>query len=637
MTYLNLSYDYAAAFFLLMLMIWYITEKKVPLKSYRFFFYVIICAFLATTLEIATFEMVRFPDLIPYRVSYTVMSWHMFFLHGFVTCLAYCMLGMAHVDVRKNRKLMAVFVTSWIMLTVICLFNPQLRWAATLRVDGYRETGVGYLLFLVDICMLIIIFGLIIKRNYSYKFLTTPLIVFLVICATVAAVVQAMNYALMLNLIITVFLLVMYLFQQSPDAVTDKLTGQFSRLFLGEYLKDCFIEEKIFSVILVDLDDFKFINQSYGIEVGDVLLNQVGKYLESMKSSGLVFHYDADQFCVIVDRRKYFADVMAREIKGRFAFPWKLENHEVMMSATICIVDCPEDANNAENLVDVIEYAMEEAKKNKKGQITHAHEVELEKIHMAKSIEKIVKAAIATDKIMVYYQPIYSVEKKGFRSAEALARLYDEKLGWIPPDEFIVIAERSGLIIELGEMILHKVCRFIRDNNLAQTPIEYIEINVSPIQLMQKGFASKMLEIMKQYNVAPSQINVEITENAMMTAFSVVDENLRKLVDNQVAVSLDDYGSGYATINYINKLPFELIKIDRAIVQDSFKEKKAGITLEHTVSMLNALELDIVAEGVETEEMRDLLVKFGCHYLQGWYYSKAVSETEFMQFISKGK
>lgn len=637
MTYLNLSYDYAAAFFLLMLMVWYITEKKVPLKSYRFFFYVIVCAFLATTLEIITFEMVRFPDLIPHRVAYTVMSWQMFFLHGFVTCLAYCMLGMAHVDVRKNRKLMAVFVTSWIMLTVICLFNPQLRWAATLSVDGYRETGVGYLLFLVDICMLAIIFGLIIKRNYSYKFLTRPLIVFLVICATVAAVVQAMNYALMLNLIITVFLLVMYLFQQSPDAVTDKLTGQFSRLFLGEYLKDCFIEEKIFSVIMVDLDDFKFINQSYGIEVGDVLLNHVGKYLESMKTSGLVFHYDADQFCVIVDRRKCFADVIAREIKGRFSLPWKLENHEVMMSATICIVDCPEDANNAENLVDVIEYAMEEAKKNNKGRITHAHEVELEKIHMAKAIEKIVKAAIASDKIMVYYQPIYSVEKKGFRSAEALARLYDEKMGWIPPDDFISIAEKSGLIIELGEMILHKVCRFIRDYNLAQTPIEYIEINVSPIQLMQKGFASRMLEIMKQYDVAPSQINVEITENAMMTTFSVVDENLRKLVDNQVAVSLDDYGSGYATINYINKMPFELIKIDRAIIQDSFKEKKAGITLAHTVSMLNALELDIVAEGVETQEMRDSLVEFGCHYLQGWYYSKAVSEDEFMQFISKGK
>lgn len=634
MTHLNLSYDYVAAFFLLMLQVWYITEKKVPLKSYRYFFYVILTAFLATVLEIVTFEFIQISDRIPHDVIYTVMSWHMFFLHVFVTCLAYCMLSMAHVDIRKHKNLFKLFIVSWGMLIVICLFNPQLQWAAELGERGYREMGVGYLLYAIDICMLIIIAWLLVRKREDFKFLTIYLIAFLIICASVAAVVQALNYALMLNLIITVFLLVMYLFQQSPDAVTDKLTGQFSRLFLGEYLKDCFIEEKVFSAIMVDLDDFKFINQNYGVKVGDVLLNNVGKYLESMKPSGLVFHFNADQFCVIVDRRKYSANAMAEQIRQRFVSPWQLENQEIMMSATIGIVDCPEDANNAENLIEVIDYAMESAKKINKGRITHAHEIDLEKIQMAKTIEKVVKDAIAKDKILVYYQPIYSVEKKGYNSAEALARLYDENLGWISPDLFIAIAEKSGLVVELGELILRKVCSFIRDNELSKTSIEYIEINVSPIQLMQRGYADKMLDIMKQYDVSPSQINVEITETAMMTSFAIVNENLSKLIKNNIAISLDDYGSGYATINYINKMPFELIKIDRTIVQDSFKEKKAGITLEHTVAMLNALEMNIVAEGVETEEMRDSLIEFGCQYLQGWYYSKAVSDTEFMQLIT---
>lgn len=634
MTYLNLAYDYAAAFFLLMLMVWYITEKKVPLKSYRFFFYVILTAFLATILEIMTFEMSRFPERYSFNVTYTIMSWQMFFIHTFITCLAYCLLNMAHVDVRKNRKLLYLFMVSWIMLIVICLFNPQLQWAVELGSRGYAEIGVGYLLYVIDACMLTTMAWLLIRKKNDFKFLTTPLVAFLIISATVAGIVQILNYALMLNLVITIFLMVMYLFQQSPDAVTDKLTEQFSRLFFGEYLKDCFIEEKIFSVIVVDLDDFKFINQNYGVNVGDILLHQVGKYLEGMKPSGLVFHFEADQFCVIVDRRKHSANTMAEEIKERFTVPWNLDKQEIMMSATICIVDCPEDANSAEGLVEVIDYAMESSKRLKKGKITHAHEIELEKIQTAKSIEKVVKEAIAKDKIMVYYQPIYSVEKKHYNSAEALARLYDEKLGWIPPDVFITTAERCGLIIELGELILHKVCSFIKNNELSRTSIEYIEVNVSPLQLMQKGFADKMLGIMKQYDVSPSQINVEITETAMMASFAIVDENLTKLIDNKIAISLDDYGSGYAGINYINKMPFELIKIDRMIVQDAFKEKKAGITLEHTVAMLNALELDIVAEGVETEEMRDLLVDFGCQYLQGWYYSKAVSETEFMQLIA---
>ena len=471
MTNLNLSYDYAAAFFLLMLMAWYITEKKVPLKSYRSFFYVILSAFLATVLEIVTFEFLYLGDRVPYRVTYTIMSWHMFFLHGFVTSLAYCMLSMVHVDVKKNKKIFYVFVATWIMLTVICLFNPQMHWAAVLGERGYSEIGLGYLLYVIDIFMFAMIAWMLIRRKNDFKFLTTPLIIFLIISAALAAVVQALNYALMLNLVITIFLLVMYLFQQSPDAVTDKLTGQFSRLFLGEYLKDCFIEEKIFSIIVVDMDDFKFINQNYGVDVGDILLHHVGKYLEGMKRAGLVFHFEADQFCVIVDRRKHMPNTIAEEIRERFMSPWILDNQEVMMSATICIVDCPEDANSAEAVVEVIDYAMDAAKKDNKGKVIHAHEIELDKIQTVKNIEKLVKKAIATDKIMVYYQPIYSVEKKRYNSAEALARLYDEKLGWIPPDVFITIAERNGLIIDLGELILHKVCAFIKNNELSKTSI----------------------------------------------------------------------------------------------------------------------------------------------------------------------
>lgn len=634
MTYLNLSYDYVAAFFLFMLMVWYITEKKVPLKSYRFFFYVILTAFMATVLEILTFAMSRVPDRIPFEVTYTVMSWQMFFIHTFITCLVYCMLNMAHVNVNKHKGILYFFIAIWILLIVICLFNPKLHWAAELRSNGYVEIGMGYFLYVIDACMVSIMGWLLIRKKNEYKFLTNPLIAFLIISAVVAGIVQILNYALMLNIIITVFLLVMYLFQQSPDAVTDKLTEQFSRLFLGEYLKDCFIEEKVFSAIMVDLDNFKFINQNYGVDVGDILLHKVGKYLEGMKPAGLVFHFDADQFCVIVDRKKYSPNSMAEEIKERFALPWHLDNQEVMMSATICVVNCPEDASNAESLIEVIDYVRDSAKKVSRGGIVYASEIELEKIQMAKAIEKVVKDAIAAEKIQVYYQPIFSVEKNGYNSAEALARLYDEKLGWIPPDVFVGIAEKSGLIVELGELILRKVCRFIKENELSKTSIEYIEINVSPLQLMQKGYAEKMLDIMKQYDVMPSQINVEITETAMMTSFAIVDENLTQLIENNIAISLDDYGSGYATINYINKMPFELIKIDRAIVQDSFREKKAGITLAHTVAMLNALELEIVAEGVETEEMRDSLVEFGCQYLQGWYYSKAVSEPEFMKLIT---
>lgn len=305
------------------------------------------------------------------------------------------------------------------------------------------------------------------------------------------------------------------------------------------------------------------------------------------------------------------------------------------MSASITCIECPKDAEAYGELVEVIDYSMAVAKKNKKGGVSMATDVELDKIRNDKAVEKAVRLAMDRDELMVYYQPIYSVTHGAYNSAEALVRLHDDELGWISPEVFIPIAEKNGMIVEMGEMILEKVCKFIRDNNLKDTGIEYIEVNISSIQLIQVDFADRVKDILEKYDVKPEQINIEITETATIASMSVVKENINKLVEYGIAFSLDDYGSGYANIDYINRMPFKIIKLDKYIIWDAFKNDKAGITLEYTIGMLNALELLIVAEGVETVEMRDRLTNIGCHYMQGWYYSKAVSDREFIKLIQQ--
>ncbi len=631
MTSINLSYDYIAAFFLFMLLLWYFTEKKVPLKSYRHFAYVLITAFGATVLEIFTYKLVEYE--VSYDVTYAFLSIQMLFIHSFFTCITEYLLSLAGIDTGKNLKIKYTFVVSWILIVVICLLNPILGWAANLVGFVYSIKGVGFVLYGIDAVMVVLMGWVLVTKRQNFKFLRKTIVIFLFVCAIMAGIAQEFNFAPMLDLAITIFCFVLYLFGQGPEVDIDKLTGQFSRKFFDSYMRDKFTSDKAFSLIVLNLDDFKFINQSYGVATGDVLLQQVGVYLENMYHANTVFHYGADQFCIVIEKDVEFAYDIADEIDERFNNPWNCDKVEVMVSATICVIECPKDADSQEILLEILDYTMETAKSINKGRIIYASDIDLEKSHMSKKVEKAVKEAIASGRIMVHYQPIYSIEKQCYNSAEALARLYDEKLGWIPPDIFIAIAEKTGNIIELGEIILHKVCNFIKEKELSKTSIEYIEINVSPLQLMQKGFAEKMLNIMKQYDVSPSQINIEITETVMMSSYAVVSNNLEQLVNNHIAISLDDYGSGYANINYINHMPFKYIKVDRDIVQSSFKEKKARITLEHTVRMLNDLELSIIAEGVETEEMKEELIKFGCHYLQGWYYSKAVEEKEFMAMI----
>ena len=168
---------------------------------------------------------------------------------------------------------------------------------------------------------------------------------------------------------------------------------------------------------------------------------------------------------------------------------------------------------------------------------------------------------------------------------------------------------------------------------LAQTMVEYIEVNISPVQLMQQHFSDRVKQIMEKYDVRPNQINIEITETATISMADTVNANIMDLVQYGIKFSLDDYGSGYANIDYINHMPFSIIKLDKYIIWDAFKSTKAGITLKHTIGMLNELELHIVAEGVETAEMRDHLADIGCHFMQGWYYSKAVSDQDFIRLI----
>jgi diguanylate cyclase (GGDEF)-like protein len=428
----------------------------------------------------------------------------------------------------------------------------------------------------------------------------------------------------------------LYHYQQNPESATDAITRLFNRRFLGEYLQTKFMEHKEFGAIMIAMDDFKFINKTYGVDCGDSLLRQVGGYLEEIEKSAQVFRFGSDEFCVILNKNVSDMKKTAEEIQARFHHPWYTDSQAaIMMSASICCIRCPQEADSYNMLVDVADYTMGIAKKTKKGKITMAADVELTKVYNDKAIERAVKLALAKDELMVHYQPIYSVEKKKYCSAEALVRLYNKKLGWISPEDFIPIAEKNGMIIEMGEVILKKVCQFIKNYNLADTSIEYIEVNISPAQLVQMDFADRAIAIMKEYGVKANQMNFEITETSMISSLATVKDNINKLINYGITFALDDYGSGYANIDYINHMPFTLIKLDKYIIWDSFKNPKAGVTLEYTIGMMNALNLYIVAEGVETEEMYQTLADFGCHYMQGWYYSKAVCEEDFMELIGE--
>ncbi len=634
MTYWNLSFDYTAIFGYLIVYLWMLNEKRIPTRSYRVFRMFLATGFAAAFLEILATMSARDIDNVGYPLFFTVLSLQTLCINFVPVFFLYYVLLLAHFDFEKSRFRLIYRLILTVDIVIVAL-NPLLNnFAFAYENDMYKVRAAGLAVYLIDAAALAYSVYIMIRYRKNFLFIKPVPLAFIFVCGVVSCVGQVVFYVPLLNLMIMTVNMTLYHYQQNSSMVTDSVTGLFNRQFMGEYIRNLYYDHKPFGVIVVSMDDFKFINKTYGVASGDQLLRQVGLSIERMKVPKTVFRFGSDQFCAVLSKKTDALHQTAEQIHQFFHQPWCSDSSaDIMLSASICCMECPRDAASYRELVEVIDYFVGEAKRLKKGQVTDISEIDLERVRREKEIEKAVRHAMEKDSFKVYYQPIYSVEKQNYHSAEALVRLEDEKLGWISPEVFIPIAEKNGLIIELGESILTKVCRFIKENRLSETAIEFIEVNLSPLQLLQVNFAERAKEIMDEYGVHPEQINFEITETAAVNSMPTLMNNINKLMGYGISFSLDDYGSGYANINYINRMAFSIIKIDKDMLWESFKNAKAKVTLEYSIAMLNALKLYIVAEGVETEEMRDKLIEFGCHYLQGWYFSKAVSGEEFIKLI----
>ena len=254
-------------------------------------------------------------------------------------------------------------------------------------------------------------------------------------------------------------------------------------------------------------------------------------------------------------------------------------------------------------------------------------------VSLLTDVDDIIERAFANHSFHVYYQPIYSIEKKKFLSAEALLRLIDEKEGFISPEVFIPAAEKSGAIHKIGDFVMEEVCRFIASDEYKKLGLEYIEVNLSVSQCMRHGLAEHLLAIMKKYGVSSDQVNLEITETAASYDQNVMAENLSELSSAGISFSLDDYGTGYSNMYRIAALPLKIVKLDKTFVNN--QNAKMWTILQNTVRMIKDLNMEIVVEGIETEDMVKKFSDLHCDFIQGFYFSKPVPREEFVQFIER--
>lgn len=425
-------------------------------------------------------------------------------------------------------------------------------------------------------------------------------------------------------------MLVLYLKFENPGNNLDRQTGLFNHSAFLQFSKELFDSDINFSILAIIIDRSSF--KSMRTDLEERVISEAVKFLSEMPSVNIFRNTTNEIFLVYTD--KHIAAQGVKAVRERFDSGWGA-NHGVMVTPHWIYIPDANVANDIGELLYMIQYVRRDSQEFRNNQYYEITEALADHLHHDKEVGELITEALANDRIEVWYQPIFSTEQHRFTSAEALVRIRDADGKLIPPGAFIDIAERNGMILQLGELVFRKVCRFIGETDIIDCGIDYIEVNLSVVQCAHKRLALEYMDIMQESGVNPQNINLEITESASMNAKNILLQNMKVLIDYGVSFSLDDFGTGQSNLDYILDMPVNIVKFDKNMTNAYFENGKAKYIMDAAMNMIRGMDLKIVSEGIETAEQFNTMESLGINYIQGYHFSKPLPEAEFLEFIKR--
>jgi len=425
-----------------------------------------------------------------------------------------------------------------------------------------------------------------------------------------------------------------YITLQNPLEYKDVQTDTYNRPLFKKIINSKISQKEEFSIICVQIAGLRYINEKFGINNGNLLLNQIATFLKSFYKNFGVYRLSTKQFAVVLPGKQP-PEPYAEKIIDRFKKPFVFDGSVINVNlwAYLCCIKDSKDVHSLNDIMDIIEYTFAETNNTNRNRIVYASIDILNKRRRESDIINAIQNAINRRSFQVFYQPIYSLKEKKYTRMEALVRLFDESLGFVSPEEFIPLAERHGQILSIGEIVLEKVCNFIKSNNIKDLGINKIQVNLSVIQCMQENIRESLMEIILKSNIPTDIINFEITETTATNAGVNLENIMEFFSSRDIDFSLDDYGTGYSNQTNIMKYPYSLVKIDKSMVWECDTNPNAIISLKHSIAMIKDLNMSSLAEGIETLEQKNFFEKIGCEYLQGFYFSKPLPEDKIIDII----
>lgn len=426
-------------------------------------------------------------------------------------------------------------------------------------------------------------------------------------------------------------------------AYYDDLTGLYNRNYfvhlLNAFLQRAEREDNVVSVMIIDIDNFRKVNDGMGIVIGDELVQQFGAFLNEFSDENvIVCHLNSDIYCMAVYHPigQRSVESIHRAIQQRTKNAFRLSGgQELQITVSVGVAEYPEAAQTALELINCAEIVMFKGKDLGKNTIQYYNAPILEDFLQSVEIENKLKEAVFNKNFELNYQPQFYAGNKKLRGMEALIRWQDRPGHYIGPGVFIPLAEKNGLITAIGNWVVEESVKQYSEWR-EQYGVDFVlSINISARQYCQEDFVSNLIRVLNQYQVEPSLLELEITESILIDDFDMVSEKLKILKDYGIKVSLDDFGTGFSSLSYLKKLPIDTLKIDKSFIDTVLSDSTTRVITESIINMVKALGFESIAEGVEEEQQYKYLHAIGCDTIQGYLLGKPQNAKQIEELIQR--
>lgn len=626
---MNIKTQCCGIILLLVLFEFYRHYRKVELNTGKVFGRIFFLTFCSIVLDTLSVVAIINKDILPLWLVELNCKSYLASLVAVVFCSVLYICADVYIQNRKLKKKV------WILI-VISLIEEAIIYFLPISYYYAEDTGIVYThgpsVFMTYIFvfsfMLFNIYFMIHKKKEIDPRRRSVVFVWMAVWIAAATFQFFRNDILITGFASAIGVLVIYLRLENPEMLLERKTGFFNQNAFIEYTRQRHAENENCGMLWLFFE--RAYHQHLEKEVELAVDMGISRFLLGLPDVQ-IFKLAEDELVFLFSNEKTRDEVIDKII-NRFEQGWGRESEVFLHPKGLYLGDVNKVADY-KDLFYLFRYVRNSDNTFAEQDYRFVDDKLLSALYTEKKMEQLIFSAIENDRIEVYYQPIYSTKEHRFTCAEALMRMRDEAGNIIPPMAFISVAEKNGMIIQLGSIIFEKVCQFIKENGLAHFGMNYIEVNLSVVQCNYVNLAEDLIKIMEKYKVDPSYINLEITETASLSAKRILLDNMKSLVKYGVHFALDDFGTGQSNLNYIVDMPVDIVKFDRMMTNSYFENGKAKYVMDAAMQMIHGMNLKIVSEGIETKQQYDAMEHLGINYIQGFYFSKPLPKDQFIAFL----